>query len=146
MAPKFDTEIDPLFIDDDDVFRKDDLVDENKQFIKALLDKSNYNLSSNGDDDYIKTEIIDDGVPPFVPEETPDINLIPPADSGDQATDDKNYSDFVKTLETHQPDLLVEEPDDDRQNLIREDLFNKNLGDDIILPDPASIIKIEPDI
>ena len=43
MAPKADTEIDPIFIDDNDIFAKDDLADENKEFIKNLLDKSNYN-------------------------------------------------------------------------------------------------------
>ena len=45
---------------------------------------------------------------------------------------------YVKILETHRPDLLVDEPDntqDDRQNLIRNNLFNKDLGDDIILPE-----------
>ena len=33
MVPQIDTEIDPLFIDTDDVFAKDDLADENKKFI-----------------------------------------------------------------------------------------------------------------
>ena len=50
MAPKADTEIDPIFIDDNDIFVKDDLANENKEFIKNLLDKSNYNsiLISSG--------------------------------------------------------------------------------------------------
>ena len=41
MVPKADTEINPIFIDDNDIFAKDDLTDENKEFIKNLLDKSN---------------------------------------------------------------------------------------------------------
>ena len=41
-APKIDTEIDPVFIDDNGAFSKDILADENKAFIKALLDKGNY--------------------------------------------------------------------------------------------------------
>ena len=54
MAPKADTEIDPIFIDDNDIFAKDDLTDENREFIKNLLDKSNYNsilISSNEEED-----------------------------------------------------------------------------------------------
>ena len=54
MAPKADTEIDPIFIDDNDIFAKDDLTDENKEFIKNLLDKSNYNsilISSDEEED-----------------------------------------------------------------------------------------------
>ena len=33
MVPQADTEIDPIFIDDDDIFAKDDLTNENKEFI-----------------------------------------------------------------------------------------------------------------
>ena len=54
MASKADTEIDPIFIDDNDIFAKDDLADENKEFIKNLLDKSNYNsifISSDEEED-----------------------------------------------------------------------------------------------
>ena len=58
MAPKADTEtdtdIDPIFIDDNDIFAKDELADENKEFIKNLLDKSNYNsilISSDEEED-----------------------------------------------------------------------------------------------
>ena len=60
MVPKIDTEIDPIFIDDDDVFPKDNLTDANKQFIKTFLDKNNYDLSSDDD--------IDDVVSPNVPD------------------------------------------------------------------------------
>ena len=34
MVPEADTQIDPIFIDDDDIFAKDDLTDENKEFKK----------------------------------------------------------------------------------------------------------------
>ena len=54
MVPQPDTEIDPIFIDDDDIFVKDDLTDENKEFMKNLLDKSNYNsilISSDEEED-----------------------------------------------------------------------------------------------
>ena len=64
MAPKADTEIDPIFIDDNDIFPKDDLTNENKEFIKNLLDKSNYNnilISSDeekdGRQDLIQTDL-----------------------------------------------------------------------------------------
>ena len=40
-APKIDAEIDPVFIGDSDPFYKDMLTDENKAFIKTLLDKGN---------------------------------------------------------------------------------------------------------
>ena len=41
MAPKADTETDPIFIDDNDIFAKDDLIDENREITKNLLDRSN---------------------------------------------------------------------------------------------------------
>ena len=78
-APKIDTEIDNIFIDDNELFDKDELTDENKAFIKTLLDKANYkdilddikddqqklmqdNLSIPIPTGDIKTEIIDDVV------------------------------------------------------------------------------------
>ena len=54
MVPLVDTEIDPILIDDDDIFAKDDLTGEDKEFIKILLDKSNYNsilISSDEEED-----------------------------------------------------------------------------------------------
>ena len=46
--------------------------------------------------------------------------------------------------------MLVEELDnaqDDKQDLIRDDLFNKDLLDeDVLLPHPTATIKIEPNI
>ena len=90
-----------------------------------------------------------------------------PPKTGDQAVDNENYKNWLKVLEIYRPDLFIDEtdnaqdiavpnmkteeftpdmfidkPDDDRQNLIRDDLFNKDLGDDFILPHPTTI-KIE---
>ena len=83
-APQIDTKIDNIFIDDSELFAKDELTDENKAFVKTLLDKANYKdiLDDNKDDQQkliqddlsvpipqpqptvdIKTEIIDDVVP-----------------------------------------------------------------------------------
>ena len=62
MAPKADTEIDPIFIDDNDILAKDDLTDKNKQFIKTLLDRSNYNDFFSDDDneqlDLIQSDLV----------------------------------------------------------------------------------------
>ena len=80
-APQIDTQIDTTFIDDNYLFGKDELTDENKAFIKTLLDKANYGeiLDDIKDDQQkliqddlsvpiptggIKTEIIDEVVPP----------------------------------------------------------------------------------
>ena len=41
-APQIDTQINTIFIDDNELFAKDELTDENKAFIKTLLDKANY--------------------------------------------------------------------------------------------------------
>ena len=76
-APQIDTQIDTIFIADNELFGKDELTDENKAFIKTLLDKANYKdiLDDIKDDQQkliqddlsipiptsdIKTEIIDD--------------------------------------------------------------------------------------
>ena len=80
-APQIYTKIDNIFIDDNELFGKDELTHENKAFIKTLLDKANYKdiLNDIKDDQQkliqddlsisiqtgdIKTEIIDDVVPP----------------------------------------------------------------------------------
>ena len=41
-ARQVDTQIDTIFIDDNELFDKDELTDENKTFIKTLLEKANY--------------------------------------------------------------------------------------------------------
>ena len=78
---QIDTQIDTIFIDDNELFGKDELTDENKAFIKTLLDKANYkDILDDIKDDHqkliqddlsipiptgdIKTEIIDGVVPP----------------------------------------------------------------------------------
>ena len=80
-VPQIDTQIDTIFIDENELFGKDELTDENKAFIKTLLDKANYKdiLDDIKDDQQkliqddlsiptpagdIKPEIIDDVVPP----------------------------------------------------------------------------------
>ena len=45
------TQIDPIFIDNYDIFSKDDLTDKNKEFTKTLLDKSNYFFDDEYDDE-----------------------------------------------------------------------------------------------
>ena len=83
---QIDTQIDTIFIYDNELFDKDELIDENKAFIKTLLDKANYkdSLDNIKDDQQkviqddlsnvpmpttadTKTEIIDDVAPPNVP-------------------------------------------------------------------------------
>ena len=80
-VPQISTQIDTIFIDDNELFGKDELIDENKAFIKTLLDKANYkDISDDIKDDQqeliqddlsipiptgdIKTEITDDVGPP----------------------------------------------------------------------------------
>ena len=94
-VPQIDTQIDTIFIDDNELFGKDELTDENKAFIKILLDKVNYkdilddikdgeqkliqdNLSIPIPTGDIKTEIIDDVVPPdplFFPTENENFEI-----------------------------------------------------------------------
>ena len=68
MAPKADTEIDTLFIDDNNIFAKDELTDENTEVIKTLLDRSNYAsniISSDEEDDQqglIQTDLTSTGL------------------------------------------------------------------------------------
>ena len=99
-APQIDTQINTIFIDDNELFSKDELTDENKAFIKTLLYKANYkDILDNIKDDQqkliqdnlsvtiptgdIKTEIIDDVVPPnplFFPTENEIFDdIVPPA-------------------------------------------------------------------
>ena len=80
---KIDTQIDTIFIGDNELFAKDELTDDNKAFIKTLFDRANYKdiLGNNKGDQQktiqddlsvpipqpagdIKTEIIDDVIQP----------------------------------------------------------------------------------
>ena len=145
VAPQIETQIDTIFIDDNELFSRDELTDENKAFIKALLDKANYKdiLDDNKDDQQkliqddlsvpiptgdIKTEIIDDVVPPdplFFPTEnkifdeivpppvplvTPKTEFIPDLTplqkTGIKSVDDNNHEDHLKLLQIYRPDLL----------------------------------------
>ena len=64
MAPNADTETSPIFIDDNDIFAKDDLTNENKEFVKNLLDKSNYSsiLISSDEEKVDRQDLIQTGV------------------------------------------------------------------------------------
>ena len=143
-------QIDTIFIDDNELFGKDELIDENKAFIKTLLGKANYKdiLDDIKDDQQkliqddlsipiprgdIKTEIIDDVVPPdplFFPTEneifddivpptvplvTPKTEFIPdltpPQKTCIKSVDDKNYEDYLKVLQIYRPDLFIDEED-----------------------------------
>ena len=132
-VPQIDTKINNIFIDHNELFDKDELTDENKAFIKTLLDNANYKdiLDDIKDDQQkliqddlsipipisdIKTEIIDDSVvqpPPdnftpkteFVPE------LTPPQKTGIKSVDNKNYEDYLKVLQIYRPDLFIDEED-----------------------------------
>ena len=147
-APQIDTQINIIFIDDNELFSKDELTDENKAFIKTLLYKANYkDILDNIKDDQqkliqdnlsvtiptgdIKTEIIDDVVPPnplffpteneifddIVPPAVPFItpktefipDLTPPQKAGIKSVDDKNYEDYLKVLQIYRPDFFIDE-------------------------------------
>ena len=128
-VPQIDTQIDTIFIDDNEIFGKDELTDENKAFIKTLLDKTNYKDILDNIKDHqqkliqdnlnipiptgdIKTEIIDDVVPPdplFFPTENEifeidDVipstvpNLMFPQKTGIKRVHDESYEDYLKIL------------------------------------------------
>ena len=138
-APQIDTQIDTIFIDNDELFGKDELTGENKAFIKTLLDKANYKdiLDDIKDDQQkliqddlsvpiptgdIKTETIGDVIPPeneifddIVPPVTPKTKLIPdlmpPQKTGIKSVDDKSYEDYLKVLHIYRPELFIGEED-----------------------------------
>ena len=78
----------------------------------------------------IKTEIIDDVVPPdplFFPTENEifEINnvipsrvpiLTPPQKTDVKSVDDKNYEDYLKMLQIYRPDLFTGEEDNNNNN------------------------------
>ena len=112
--PKIDTEIDPVFIADNDT---DKLTDENKAFIKVLLDKANYkDILGDIEDKGNRQKIIQGNqsipIPPQAqpkPATTPD--LTPPISTGIKSVGDKNWDNYIKFLEIYRPDLLVDKPD-----------------------------------
>ena len=77
------TQIDPIFIDDNDVFSKDDLTDENKELIKTLLDNSNYffdNAQKDDQQELIQTDLSNTQL------------------TGDATTDEINFNNWLNTL------------------------------------------------
>ena len=82
-APATNTQIDPIFIDDNDVFSKDNLTGENKEFIKTLLDNSNYFFDDAQKDD--QQELI----------QTDQSNT---QVTGDATTDKINFNNWLNTL------------------------------------------------
>ena len=154
-APEIDTKIDNISIDDNELLGKDELTDENKAFIKTLLEKANYKdiLEDIKDDQQkliqddlsvpipigvIKNEIIDDSVVPPPPadiftakiEFVPD--LPPPQKAGIKSVDDKSYEDYLKILEIYRPDLFIDEEDDN--NVIPTPKIE--IIDDLVVPPP----------
>ena len=178
---QIDTKIDNIFIDDNELCGKDELTDENKAFIKTPLDKANYkNILDDIKDDQqkliqddlsipiptgdIKTEIIDDVVPPvllffpteneifeiddIIPSTAPLLtsktefipNLTPPQKTGNKSVDDKNYEDYLKILQIYRPDLFIDEEDNSN--------YNNNNNNYVILTPKIEIIDdvVPPDI
>ena len=145
-VPQIDTQIDTTFIDDNELFGKDELTDKNKAFIKTLLDKLNYkdilddikddqqkliqdNLSIPIPTGDIKTEIIDDVVQPdqlLFPTENEifEIDDVIPQKPGIKSVDEKNYEDYLKILQIYRPDLFIDEND------------NKNNNNNYVIPTP----------
>ena len=132
-VPQIDTKIDNIFIDDNELFDKDELTDESKAIVKTLLDKANYKdiLDDIKDDQQkliqddlsmpipisdIETEIIDDSVvqpPPdnFIPKTEFVRDLTPSQKTAIKSVDDKNYEDYLKVLQIYRPDLFIDEED-----------------------------------
>ena len=163
-VPQIDTQIDTIFIDDNELFGKDELTDENKAFIKTLLDKANYKdiLDDIKDDQQkliqedlsipippgdIKTEVIDDVVPPdplFFPTENEifeieDVipltvpNLMPPQKTAAKSVDDKNDVDYLKMLQIYRSDLFIDEEDNNNNYVILTPKIE--IIDDVVPPD-----------
>ena len=108
------TQIDPIFIDDYDIFSKDNLIDENKEFIKTLLDKSNYFFDDDDDDEQqklIQTDLSkpqmtgDMNTEKIIPVETPIYNIDTPVTKVEPPIDDP----FINTADdiTEQDDNLI---------------------------------------
>ena len=138
-APQINTKTDNIFIDDNELFGKDELTDENKAYIKTLLDKTNYKdiLDDIKDDQQkiiqddlsnipiptgdMKTEIIDDVVPLpdiFTPKTEFVPDLTPPQKTAIKSANEKNYEDYLKILQIYRPDLFVDEEDNNNNNVI----------------------------
>ena len=102
---KIDTEINPVLIGDNDAFFKDEQTDENKAYIKTLLDKANY--TDILDDQYNQQKLLQGDL---------SVQPQPTTTSTDEKTDiksvdEKNYDDYLKILQIYKPDLFVDEED-----------------------------------
>ena len=111
-----------VFIGDNDAFYKDTLTDENKAFIKTLLDKGNYkDILGDIEDKDNQQKLIQGGqsvpIPPqaqprLQPTTTSNIpGLRPPKPIGIKSVDEENYNNYLKTLQIYRPDLFVDDPD-----------------------------------
>ena len=160
-GPQIDTQIDTVFIDYDELFGKDELTDENKAFIKTLLDKANYkDILDNIKDDQqkliqddlsipipigdIKTEIIDDVVLPpdiFTPKTEFVPDLTPPQKTDIKIVDDKNYEDYLKVLQIYRPDLFIDEEDNYVIPIPKNEIIEI---EDVMSPAPPKPIPVIP--
>ena len=168
-VPQIDTQIDTIFIDDNELFDKDELTDENKALIKTILDKANYKdilddikddkqkliqddlniLIPTGD---IKTEIIDDVVSPdplFFPTENEIFEIddviasTVPNLTSPQKTGVKSVND--KNYEDYLKILQIYRPD----LFIDEEDNNSNNNNNYAIPTPKIEIiddVVPPDI
>ena len=121
-APKTDTEIDPVFICANDAFYKDTLTDENKLFIKTLLDKGNYKyiLGNIEDKDDQQKLIQGDQSVPIPPQAQPRQqptrtsnipDLRPPKPTSIKSVDKENYDNYLNILRIYRPELFADDPD-----------------------------------
>ena len=121
-TPKIDTEIDPVFIGDNDDFCKDILTDENKAFMKTLLYKRNYKdiLGDIEDKDNQQKLIQGDQSVPILPQAQPQPqptttlnipDLRSPKPTGIKRVDDNYWDDYIKLLEIYAPHMIVDKPD-----------------------------------
>ena len=121
-APKTDTEIDPVFICANDAFYKDTLTDENKLFIKTLLDKGNYKyiLGNIEDKDDQQKLIQGDQSVPIPPQAQPREqptrtsnipDLRPPKPTSIKSVDKENYDNYLNILRIYRPELFADDPD-----------------------------------
>ena len=144
-SPQIGTKIDNIFIDDNELFGKDQLTEENKAFIKTLLDKANYNDILDDIKDDQQKLIQDDLSIPIPPEneifEINDVipstvpNLMPPQKTGVKSVDDKNCEDYLKILHIYRPDLFIDEEDNNNNNNYVVPTPQIEINDDLVPPD-----------
>ena len=74
-----------------------------------------------------------------------DIGLIPPVPTGNKEVDDKNYDDYLDTLQQIRPDLFISEDDesDNDVSIVQPEIKPADATD--FVPIPVDKIKTEPD-